>query len=78
MTLIQKLYEYMAKILFGSLINEGTSKMLQFSSRRIESAESRILLINIKLKQGNCHQEAPNYSREEIVWAHTTNPRKSQ
>lgn len=29
MTLLQKLYKYLAKILFSSLINEGTSKMLQ-------------------------------------------------
>lgn len=77
MTLLQKLYEYIAKILFSSLINEGTSKMLQSSSRN-ESTESRILPITIKLQQGNCHQEAPNYNREGIVWAHTANPRTSQ
>lgn len=56
----------MAKMLFSSLISEGTSKMLQ-SSSRIESTESRILPINIKLQQGNCHPEAPNYNREGRV-----------
>lgn len=76
-TVIQKLNDYVANILFSSLTNEGTSKMLQSSSRGIESTGSGILPINIKLQQGSCHQEAPNHSRE-MVWAHTANPREPQ
>ena len=77
MTLIQKLYDYIAKTLFSSLINKGTGKLFQSSSRRIEITESKTVFINIKLEQDNRHQEAPNCSREGKVWAHAAPPRKS-
>ena len=69
----------MANISFSSLIHEGTSKMLQSSKKRkTERVGSGILPISIKLEQGNCHQEAPNNSRDATALTRAANPRKSQ
>ena len=66
-----------------SIFHHGLSQEIRYSSLFYTVGPHcltipNVVPTNIKLGQGSCHQEAPNYSKEEIDLVYTANPGKSQ